>query len=83
MRLFLISAGVSVVVASSACGATYDAAVERTRSETGATVDYTDASGRLIGSVTKIGGVTYFAGPDGAPVGVAETVNGKRVFRRY
>lgn len=59
------------------------ASVEPTRVVESATVDYTDASGRVIGSVTKIGGVTYFAGPDGVPLGVAETVNGKRVFRRY
>ncbi len=56
---------------------------DETKSSESATVDYTDASGRLIGTVTKIGGVTYFAGPDGVPLGVAETVNGERVFKRY
>ncbi len=59
------------------------ASVEPSKLEENTTVDYTDASGRVIGSVTKIGGVTYFAGPDGVPLGVAETVNGKRVFKRY
>ncbi len=56
---------------------------DQARNTENATVDYTDASGRVIGSVTKIGGVTYFAGPDGVPLGVAETVNGERVFKRY
>lgn len=82
MRLIVILAAL-VAPVSLAGATTYEASVDRAMSTESATVDYTDASGRLIGSVTKIGGVTYFAGPDGVPLGVAETVNGKRVFRRY
>ncbi len=47
------------------------------------TVDYFDGRGQLIGSVTKIGGVTYFIGPDGSQLGTAETVEGRRVFKSY
>jgi len=68
---------------SIAFAAANTAPVEQPKGAESATVDYTDASGRVIGSVTKIGGVTYFAGPDGVPLGVSETVNGKRVFKRY
>jgi hypothetical protein len=82
MRRILIL--VATLANMSVAGAGTDGAtVEQANRAEGATVDYTDASGRLIGSVTKIGGVTYFAGPDGVPLGVAETVNGKRIFRRY
>ncbi|GLI92037.1 hypothetical protein [Methylocystis echinoides] len=82
MRPILIL--IATVAHMSVAGAATDvASVEQPNRPEVATVDYTDASGRLIGSVTKIGGVTYFAGPDGVPLGVAETVNGKRVFRRY
>jgi hypothetical protein len=82
MRPFLIL--IATLANMSVAGAATDgASVEQPTRPEGATVDYTDASGRPIGSVTKIGGVTYFAGPDGVPLGVAETVNGKRVFKRY
>lgn len=47
------------------------------------TVEYFDARGRLIGSVAKIGGVTYFISPDGSLQGTAETVLGHRVFKNY
>ncbi len=47
------------------------------------TVEYFDGRGRLIGSVTEIGGVTYFTGPDGAQLGTAEMVAGQRVFKSY
>ena len=80
----LVIALISVVASvSAAAAATHESGVGQPAGLESATVDYTDASGRPIGSVTKIGGVTYFAGPDGVPLGVAETVNGRRVFRRY
>jgi hypothetical protein len=47
------------------------------------TQDYFDAGGRLIGSVTRIGGVTYFNGPDGRLVGTSETIEGRRVYKTY
>jgi hypothetical protein len=47
------------------------------------TQDFFDARGRLIGSVTKIGGVIYFNGPDGRLVGAAETIEGRRVYKTY
>lgn len=80
----LVFALVAVIAdANLARAATSEAPLEQSKSMESATVDYTDASGRPIGTVTKIGGVTYFAGPDGVPLGVAETVDGKRVFKRY
>jgi hypothetical protein len=44
-------------------------------------VDYFDANGRLIGTTMTIAGATYLTGPDGEPVGVIETVDGRRVFK--
>lgn len=46
-------------------------------------VDYYSATGRLLGSVITIGGTTYFAGPDGAPLGTSTTIDGRKVYRRY
>ncbi len=70
------------------------AAVGSARSEDGASVvpkardseatrEYFDGRGRLIGSVTKIGGVTFFNGPDGKLVGTAEMVDGRRTYKAY
>ncbi len=53
---------------------------EASRSDTR---DYFDGRGRLIGTVTEIGGVTYFIGPDGSQLGTAEMVDGQRVFKSY
>jgi hypothetical protein len=47
------------------------------------TREYFDARGRLIGSVTKIGGVTFFNDPDGKLIGTAETVEGRRIYKSY
>ncbi|QGM99152.1 hypothetical protein [Methylocystis parvus] len=47
------------------------------------TQEFFDARGRPIGSVTKIGGVTYFNGPDGKLVGAAEMIEGRRVYKTY
>lgn len=51
--------------------------------ENGDTQEFFDARGRPIGSVTKIGGITYFNGPDGKLVGAAETIDGRRVYKTY
>ncbi len=82
MRLIVVLAAIAIPGMGFANAASYGASAEQPKRADSATVDYTDAWGRLIGSVTKIGGVTYFAGPDGAPLGVAETINGERVFKR-
>lgn len=46
-------------------------------------VEFRDAAGRLIGTVTKIGDTTYYAAPDGTPLGTSSVVDGQRVFRSY
>jgi hypothetical protein len=51
--------------------------------ERGSTVEFTNASGRPLGSVTRIGGVTYFAGADGRLLGTAETIDGRKVYKSY
>jgi YD repeat-containing protein len=49
---------------------------------TGDAVDYYyDARGRLIGTMTKIGGTMYLAGADGEPIGTFETVGDRRIFK--
>lgn len=51
--------------------------------DAGDTQEFFDARGHSLGSVTKIGGVTYFNGPDGKLVGTAETVEGRRIYKTY
>lgn len=46
-------------------------------------VEFTNASGQSIGTVTKIGETTYYAAPDGTPLGTSSVVDGRRVFRSY
>ncbi len=48
-----------------------------------ATIEFSNANGRPLGSVTKIGGTTYYLGPDGAMLGTSTMVEGRRVFRTY
>lgn len=57
--------------------------MHRASNERSPTVEYASAAGRLLGSVTKIGGIMYFAGPDGRPLGKAETIDGRRVYKSY
>ncbi len=47
------------------------------------TTEYFDGSGRLIGSVTNIGAVLYFTGPDGEPLGTAERVGDRLIYRTH
>ena len=46
-------------------------------------IEFRSASGRLIGTVTRIGGATYYAAPDGTPLGVSSVVDGQRVYKSY
>ncbi|MEF3365791.1 hypothetical protein V3H18_04505 [Methylocystis sp. 9N] len=62
-------------------GPTEQSQAASSRSEV--SVDYYSATGRLLGSVITIGGTTYFAGPDGAPLGTSTTIDGRKVYRRY
>ena len=45
--------------------------------------DFFDARGRLIGSITMIGDVSYFTTPDGKVVGKATVVDGRRIYHSY
>jgi hypothetical protein len=45
--------------------------------------DFFDAGGRLIGSMTMIGDVSYFTSPDGRVIGIATIVDGRRIYRSY
>ncbi len=74
-----------VFVIGSACAAyaSEDMAPRENRGYVGATQEFTDAAGRPIGSVTRIGDVTYYAATDGKPLGVARIVNGRKVFKAY
>ncbi len=47
------------------------------------TTEYFDGNGRLIGSVTNIGDVLYFTGPDGEPLGTAERVGDHLVYKTH
>lgn len=46
-------------------------------------VEFRNAAGRVIGTVTRIGDTIYYAGPDGTPLGTSSMVDGQRVFRSY
>ncbi len=48
-----------------------------------ATIEFSNATGRPLGSVTKIGGTTYYLGADGTMLGTSTMVDGRRVFRTY
>jgi hypothetical protein len=48
-----------------------------------ATTEFSSASGRPLGSVTKIGGTTYYLAADGTMLGTSTMVEGQRVFRTY
>lgn len=48
-----------------------------------ATIEFTDAVGRPLGSVTTIGGTTYYAAPDGTLLGTSSIVDGLRIFKTY
>lgn len=48
-----------------------------------ATIEFTDSVGRPLGSVTTIGGTTYYIGADGAMLGTSSIVDGRRVFKTY
>jgi hypothetical protein len=54
------------------CAQQSNSVSNETRAIEGGTTEYFDADGRLIGTVTKIGGVIYLAGPDGSPLGTVE-----------
>lgn len=74
------------VLLSSVLGSNAEPAGETVASrpaDTNDTQEYFDARGHSLGSVTKIGGVTYFNGPDGKLVGTAETVDGRRIYKTY
>ena len=47
------------------------------------TIEFSNASGRPLGAVTKIGGTTYYFGADGTMLGTSAMVDGRRVFRSY
>ncbi len=46
-----------------------------------ATIEFSNSNGRPLGSVTKIGGPTYYLGADGTMLGTSTMVEGRRVFR--
>jgi hypothetical protein len=71
------------VLLSSVLGSKAEPAGETIGADRNDTREYFDARGHSLGSVTKIGGVTYFNGPDGKLVGTAETVEGRRIFKTY
>jgi hypothetical protein len=48
-----------------------------------ATIEFSSATGRPLGSVTKIGGTTYYLAADGTMLGTSTMVDGRRVFRSY
>ncbi len=48
---------------------------------TSGTTEYFDGNGRLIGSVTNIGDVLYFTGPDGEPLGTAERAGDRLIYK--
>lgn len=47
------------------------------------TIEYVSASGKALGSVTTIGGVTYYHGPDGAIVATSTIVAGRKIYKSY
>jgi len=77
--LFVFSSAISPVSAQQTEAPLPVPAVENK----GDTNEYFDGRGHLIGTVSKIGSVTFFFGPDGAPLGTMETIAGQRVFKKY
>jgi hypothetical protein len=47
------------------------------------TVEFSNASGKLLGSVTKIAGTTYYIAADGTTLGTSIVIDGRRVFTTY
>ncbi|WP_442753832.1 hypothetical protein ACNHKD_12600 [Methylocystis sp. JAN1] len=82
MRTILTAALLLASVATSNAEQAGQATAPKTTTA-GDTQEFFDARGHLLGSVTKIGGVTYFNGPDGNLVGTAETVEGRRIYKSY
>jgi hypothetical protein len=54
-----------------------------TRPDTSVTVEFSNASGKLLGSVTKIAGTTYYIAADGTTLGTSIMIDGRRVFTTY
>lgn len=47
------------------------------------TREFRTAGGRLLGTVTVIAGVKYFTAADGTPLGTAEVVDGRLIYRSF
>jgi hypothetical protein len=80
-RVLLLTA--LVLAACSAHALEAEPAKEPVSKDSGSTVEFTSPSGRPLGSVTRLGGITYFTGADGRLLGTAETIDGRKVFKSY
>lgn len=90
MRSILIPALLLLSTAAAQC----DPAGDPTGDPAGVTVapkspdatetrEFRTAGGRLLGTVTVIAGVKYFSAADGTPLGTAEVVDGRRIYRSF
>jgi hypothetical protein len=76
---------VGLYVASAASGQSLaqEQGRESRFSDGAATIEFSSASGKPLGSVTKIGGTTYYIAADGTVLCTSTMTEGRRVFRRY
>ncbi len=76
---------VSLLVAATVSGQSLaqDEGRESLFSNNAATIEFSNASGKPLGSVTKIGGTTYYIGADGTMLGTSTVIEGRRVFKSY
>ena len=86
MRSILIPALLLLSTAAAQCDPTGDPAgvtVAPKSPDATETREFRTAGGRLLGTVTVIAGVKYFTAADGTPLGTAEIVDGRRVYRSF
>jgi hypothetical protein len=83
MKRVLFSSALVLAIGSAHAHESEQAKSAEPLKERGSTVEFTSPSGRPLGSVTRIGGVTYFAGADGRLLGTVETIDGRKVYKSY
>jgi hypothetical protein len=75
--------GLFVAAAASRQSLAQEQGRESLSSDSAATIEFSSASGKPLGSVTKIGGTTYYIGADGTMLGTSTMIEGRRVFKSY
>jgi hypothetical protein len=79
----VIFVGLFVAAAASGQSLAQERGRESLFSNYAPTIEVSSASGKPLGSITKIGGTTYYIGPDGTMLGTSTIIEGRRVFKSY